>query len=194
MISRHLAPLAAVDTMQGCLHQCEPEDFNWDRDDWAGNLWEPDMYDEGDYPSIGDFLDSLVAINPSLRDNIAGVKDSWLAAGSPLATEDARSIDRAVEIALAGGHDVYDSDTRTWVFPLGERIVCSAECATECTRGRASDVRAFIVTTRETRTYLVEASSARAARVAVEQGDVAHEVFGSLEVVDVTEQGRDEHR
>lgn len=96
---------------RGTLHDCEPED----EDLLAGSLWELDLYgDDERKPAVDvDLLDPLATAGV----DVAAVRQAWMAAGSPSPYDGgAPFIERAVEAAVAGGYDAYDSDTRTWIY------------------------------------------------------------------------------
>jgi hypothetical protein len=113
---------------------CEPDNFDdgrsFDGDSWSGCMWDVDTSDPDDsLPTVGDFLESARDIHGlAVEEEMA----AWVAAGSPSALDDARQVRACLVRALLAGHDVYDSDTRSFIFARGERVRC--EACPECER------------------------------------------------------------
>lgn len=114
----------------GRNHGFEPDDVE---DMVAGNTWELDEEAE-DTTSIDDFLLTLDTIGIDTKD----LRNEWQERGKPTSYEGGGLdlIERAVARAIRAGYDVYDSDTRTYVFE--ERKVCH-----DCEDGDDSECRAM---------------------------------------------------
>lgn len=119
----------------GISHGCEPDDFDhglaFEGESWSGCLWEADGSPEDPVPTIGDFLESARATHGLVVEDLVA---AWVAQGRRSVLDDARLVAACVRRALLAGHDVYDSDTRTFIFAQGERVDCRA--CPEC-RGKA---------------------------------------------------------
>jgi hypothetical protein len=122
---------------RGIAHECEPEDFDngraFDGDSWSGCMWECDGPPDDPMPTVGDFLESA-------RDThgleVTAELAAWVAAGRPSARDDASQVEACLLKALRAGHDIYDSDTRSYIFAKAERVNCRAcpECREETER------------------------------------------------------------
>lgn len=128
---------------RGTHHMCEPASFDagraFDGDSWSGCMWEVDLYDADDpLPTVADFLESARDIHGlAIEEEMA----AWKAAGSPSVLQDAAQIRACLMRALRAGHDIYDSDTRSYIFARGERVSCEAcpECEAHTERWLALD-------------------------------------------------------
>ena len=108
--------------VNGRRHVVEPE-----TDERVGCFWEPD--EDGSCSSVRDLLRE---VEEGLGLDLSAARDLWTKAGAPHVREDTGVVEVVVKTALLFGFDVYDSDTRTWVYPI--RTSC-ASCATgECER------------------------------------------------------------
>lgn len=115
----------------GKAHQCEP-DGDGSENLLAGHLWEQDMYTDAPddpLPTVADLLDTLTAEGV----NVAAIRARWEAEGKPSPWDGgAPFITEAAEAARLAGFDVYESDTRTWVYR--EPVECDSCESGECTK------------------------------------------------------------
>lgn len=126
----------------GTFHGGEPEfdaenpDLSpFDQEYWGGVLWEADGTPEDPHPTFGDFAEGVQKhTGLDLNDLIA----KWEGEGKPsmIAFDAHKSefsyIEEIIKRALLAGLDVYDSDTRTYVFAATVR--CS-EDDEDCPKG-----------------------------------------------------------
>jgi len=107
--------------MPGRNHAVEPEEED---ELLAGALWERDVY--APHEALPDL--ETVLFGPLDQAGVPGISQAralWRAAGSPTPwDEGGRYIALATELARQAGFDVYDSDTRTWIY--GHPIECGA--------------------------------------------------------------------
>ncbi|MHB8604479.1 MAG: hypothetical protein ACYDCK_04420 [Thermoplasmatota archaeon] len=86
-------------------------------------FWEADGTEEDPVPTVGEFLESARDVHGL---EISRELAEWEAAGKPSALVDASQVDACLKKALLAGHDIYDSDTRSFIFARGERVNCDA--------------------------------------------------------------------
>lgn len=124
-------------------HHCEPDDFDagnaFDGHSWSGCFWESDGTADDPLPTVGDFLDSARDVHGL---DITSEMSAWVAAGRPSILVDGRQVEACLKKALVAGHDIYDSDTRSFIFAKGERVKCDAcpECADETRERYPADI------------------------------------------------------
>lgn len=119
----------------GKYHAGEPEGFDFDSDEWLGTLWEHSDDDE----AREDFADMLTQARldaqfSRLAPAATRIEAAWTAAGRPSPIVDATHLQALLRAALRASYDVYDSDTRSYIFaePLNCAEPGDAEAETEC--------------------------------------------------------------
>lgn len=114
----------------GRSHECEPEEAL--EECLAGALWELEVLTEDE---ITEWTIDRQMLNPleEAGVDVSEVRREWEKAGKPSPWDGgAPYIGAAAEAARLAGFDIYDSDTRTWVFHEAVRCSTCAEDAEAC--------------------------------------------------------------